>query len=784
MAKIADLIISLTAQTAEFRSAMSQAAGSVQSLEGTVKSAHKTVNDFVAAFAGYEIFNALKRSAEATIEWASSIEKLSERTGLSAQAASALTVSAREQGVQIDTLQNFMQRLTMEVAKKPQEFAKMGIAIRDSAGNLLSLTQIASNTVKGLEEYKQGTDRSAAATVLLGKGAGTVVESIGRLGDTFAGVAHAAKLAQDLGLELDKNQIAQAREWERSLADLQLAFLAIQNQLGKALLPEVKKFTDEIIRLSADGTLKRWAEEAGGAFHLLGEAIGGDLMILDGFIAASKAAFSILDAPGRLAFGIGHPGEGEERQKLLLPGTAADQARWARERTARDAADAAAGEGTKRFIGPNPAADKLAEQYAALHARLIEAFHAQEMLVAAGEKGPAAIKAANVEIEIQKDLLQLRNNKLNTAVSETSAMGQAVANLVRQTESLKTAFAVEAKTNTLTSDIAGQQLLIEAQGRGAAATRQVNDAIKAHNELVALGIDADSRWGRQIAALVAQDENLKRTLAAGQEVQNLRLRISQQEELNAAYSRGADAVRQAEAAIAAQNEIIKLGISPTSALADQIRRLSQQESELKHVGEVAKQTADDLKNAFKTAATDIIGAFEGMASGTKTWQQSLLDLDKQFGQLALDLLVIKPLERYLSNLDFGGGGGLLGSLFPGLSGGSPAAAATAAPTFEAGGIVGLSGTMKSVSPSVFAGAPRFLGGGMVGLGADEVPIIAHRGEQVVPVNQVGKDGGGRPIVLNMSMTVVTPDADSFRQSQGQILADAHRHMTVAARRHT
>ena len=94
--------------------------------------------------------------------------------------------------------------------------------------------------------------------------------------------------------------------------------------------------------------------------------------------------------------------------------------------------------------------------------------------------------------------------------------------------------------------------------------------------------------------------------------------------------------------------------------------------------------------------------------------------------------------------------------------------------------------MRSVSPLAFLGAPRFAAGGMVGLGADEVPIIAHRGEQVVPVNQVGRNGSGggqgRPIVVNM--TVVTPDADSFRQSQGQLLADAHRHMTVAARRHT
>ncbi len=90
---------------------------------------------------------------------------------------------------------------------------------------------------------------------------------------------------------------------------------------------------------------------------------------------------------------------------------------------------------------------------------------------------------------------------------------------------------------------------------------------------------------------------------------------------------------------------------------------------------------------------------------------------------------------------------------------------------------------------LFATAPRYHSGGIAGLMPDEVPAILQRGEIVIPKGGFRGEGGGssddqspkpstlQPITVNM--TVMTRDAESFRQSRGQIMGD----LAVSLARH-
>ena len=75
-------------------------------------------------------------------------------------------------------------------------------------------------------------------------------------------------------------------------------------------------------------------------------------------------------------------------------------------------------------------------------------------------------------------------------------------------------------------------------------------------------------------------------------------------------------------------------------------------------------------------------------------------------------------------------------------------------------------------------APRYHGGGFAGSGLlpDEVPIIARRGELVVPPERVVREEKTareqRPVTVVVNVTAA--DASSFRASQGQIAADMAR----------
>jgi hypothetical protein len=97
--------------------------------------------------------------------------------------------------------------------------------------------------------------------------------------------------------------------------------------------------------------------------------------------------------------------------------------------------------------------------------------------------------------------------------------------------------------------------------------------------------------------------------------------------------------------------------------------------------------------------------------------------------------------------------------------------------FHAGGVVGAGAPSRRVSPMLFASAPRYHGGGIAGLMPDEVPAILQRGEIVIPRDQAQQRGSTSAPVINM--TIVTRDAESFRQSRGQIMGE----LAVSLARH-
>ena len=106
--------------------------------------------------------------------------------------------------------------------------------------------------------------------------------------------------------------------------------------------------------------------------------------------------------------------------------------------------------------------------------------------------------------------------------------------------------------------------------------------------------------------------------------------------------------------------------------------------------------------------------------------------------------------------------------------------------FHEGGVVGgMPTATRYADPAIFDQAPRYHTGGFAGGGllSDEVPIIARRGELVVPPERIVREGvkpGGSPPITVM-INVTAADANSFRASQAQIAAEAARAIERAGR---
>jgi hypothetical protein len=76
-----------------------------------------------------------------------------------------------------------------------------------------------------------------------------------------------------------------------------------------------------------------------------------------------------------------------------------------------------------------------------------------------------------------------------------------------------------------------------------------------------------------------------------------------------------------------------------------------------------------------------------------------------------------------------------------------------------------------VHPAYFDGAPRYRSGGLVGLAPDDVPIIAHRGEEVLTeTNPRHRRNVDRMPGRGPTIQLVIPDAtpEKIAQSRGQL----------------
>lgn len=111
-------------------------------------------------------------------------------------------------------------------------------------------------------------------------------------------------------------------------------------------------------------------------------------------------------------------------------------------------------------------------------------------------------------------------------------------------------------------------------------------------------------------------------------------------------------------------------------------------------------------------------------------------------------------------------------------------ASLATPSIQPQGGINRAST-RYADPVIFDQAPRYHSGGFAGGGllSDEVPIIARRGELVVPPERIVREDmkvrETRPISVTINVTAA--DANSFRASQAQIAAEAARAIERAAR---
>jgi lambda family phage tail tape measure protein len=262
------------------------------------------------------------------------------------------------------------------------------------------------------------------------------------------------------------------------------------------------------------------------------------------------------------------------------------------------------------------------------------------------------------------------------------------------------------------------------------------------------------------------------------EQQTLQTRQRLLDEGRSVIDRTRTATEQHAAEIAKLNELLQAGAIDQATYAravedayDSALRSSQAWTDgatrfLKDYVAESNDAATATEQAFANAFSGAEDALVGFITSGKLEFQGLIDsVVADLTRMTVRQTITGPLAGALQGAFTGGG------LF-GL--------------FHEGGIAGEHPpAVRYVDTGIFEHAPRYHGGGFAGSGLlpDEIPIIARRGELVVPPERVVREGKSsreqRPITVVVNVTAA--DASSFRASQGQIAADMARAIDRASR---
>ncbi|WP_026352672.1 phage tail tape measure C-terminal domain-containing protein [Yoonia vestfoldensis] len=219
----------------------------------------------------------------------------------------------------------------------------------------------------------------------------------------------------------------------------------------------------------------------------------------------------------------------------------------------------------------------------------------------------------------------------------------------------------------------------------------------------------------------------------------------------AAAAGGAGAAARAAGAAAAEgaDQAVTGWGAVTAALADYA-------AEARNIGGDIGQT---LVGAFQ-GAENAVGDF--VKTGKLDFSSLVTSMIADLAKLAARRFILGPIADALSGA-FGGAGGLFANIL------------------HSGGTVGIAGSSRMVPAMAFAGAPRMHSGGWAGLKPDEVPAILQRGERVLSRREAAGYGQGQGAAPTVNVTIMSRDAESFRQSRTQVAADIARAVSLGRR---
>jgi uncharacterized phage infection (PIP) family protein YhgE len=254
MASLGSLVVSLTAETAQFRTSMERAS---RTAETNFKKIENLAKGAGIALAGYFTITQTAGFIKGAIDAADALDDLSQRTGIATDELSKLIYAAQLSDVTQEQLSGAIQKLSRGMAEAAQgtgtaneAFAAMGVSIKDATGNLKTSDTVLRELADRFATYQDGVEKSALAQAIFGKSGAEMITFL-NLGSK--GMADMGAEAERLGLVVMPDVAARAGEFNDNLDKLKGAASGVAREIGNMLIPTLNKLMNEFMLVRKHG---------------------------------------------------------------------------------------------------------------------------------------------------------------------------------------------------------------------------------------------------------------------------------------------------------------------------------------------------------------------------------------------------------------------------------------------------------------------------------------------------------------------------------------------------
>jgi lambda family phage tail tape measure protein len=742
-------------------SAGDRASGGLKGLGRQAELLRTGIRTLGGALAGVATVGGLATLVDRSISAADAIGETASKIGVGVEALQELRYAASLAGVQQQTLDMALQRFVRRAAEAANgtgeakdALAQMGIALRDQSGNLRQSEDLLGDVADAFARIEDPAERVRLAFKLFDSEGVALVNLLRGGSDALDEMRERAR---DLGIVLDEHLV---RDAGRARDELDTLSQVISANLTRAALEAAPVIAD----------LSSWLADVAGKVSIAWERL---------FDAPEEKSLRTLRYELDLASSTIEKLEGRIQELRESPTlgfttfldtaqinalqTKIDELSRARDQTQ---ARIAFLQGPPDTGAPAPVSAPAPDDAAGVQDRAKDleriARELEGTLFNITHGGSARIIAEHERRVAEIEALRARDGsnaeQLDQLIAQSAAVREAQLSQLRVKE-VEAAEKVRAANERVVASL-------EAERAALSQTERERFVAQAVSRLSAEATGEQRREVEQLAGALFNEQ------------QAMQARQWLMDQGRSVIDRTRTATEQHAAEIARLNELLQAGAIDQAIYAravedanDRALRSSQawNDGAIRYLqdyvaesNDAATATEQAFANAFRGAEDALVGfigtgklEFQGLADSI------LADLTR----MTVRQTITAPLAGALQS-GFAGGG-LFGQFHDGgIAGERPAA-------------------MRYADAALFDHAVRYHGGGFAGSGLlpDEVPIIARRGELVVPPERVVREEKTareqRPTSVVVNVTAA--DANSFRASQGQIAADMARAIDRASR---